>query len=285
MPDNTQNEARDFHGRWTAGAIGEAISKVANYDVTFKSIAGWFHHSAKIDVTAPTKTDPAKITWADLTKTAPAKPVTPATAKTAKTAKPRVSSKDKKQMAAVADKATATARQLGYDPSRIIVRKTLQTLAVGGRNLKVDGLSHGATSMSGGYIEISAKISDENIAGVVAHEIEHQKVNEFIRDNPKDYRHLVGNGEALAKTDGVTNYSRSYWSNSAFIAGGKKFYTLEGTTAIDETLAEIALVHQSKPDQFPWQEREQPLSKEWSALYSAVNEHWDKKHPGKRGAP
>jgi hypothetical protein len=97
---------------------------------------------------------------------------------------------------------------------------------------------------------------------VMAHEIAHIKFETFIQANFEKYKGLVADIGKFQKSDGVTDYSREYWT-----AYGQKQNFVTERSAFHETLAEIAA------------QEEKGLTvgaPEWRSLYDEVNSHWGK---------
>ena len=158
----TENEARDYHGRWTAGAVG--------YE-------------------GP---DP-KLQEARLSRVHPAGPYMgikdPAQAEKA----------DK-----VATIAANVANKLGYDPTSVNISDESKTFELNGKNLNYAGWAtrppgpsptvnpDGSKQIIGGGIGtvtlFTPHLGDDlaGIAGVMAHEVSHQKFNAFMSDKETD---------------------------------------------------------------------------------------------------
>lgn len=192
--------------------------------------------------------------------------------------------------------------QLGYPTERV-------TSELGrGPAFEVDGKTYytGASfSPSTGEIRIynAGKISDESMTGMLAHEIQHSRWNEYRKayqqqyievgrslntsDNPEDWI-ITGGGylknktdkerlwaydinqefikdanrwERLKKSDGISEYSRSYWKQA-----NKSGSDWDYDRAIDETLAEIARI-QTGNARTGDKKAIRPI---WQSLYSKI---------------
>jgi hypothetical protein len=133
------------------------------------------------------------------------------------------------------------AKQLGYDPKKIVVIETGgPRILVGGQWLETGGSYNKAS----GEITIynSYDLDEKEAQAILAHEIMHDNWDNYsVRKMEyfKDPRWVDENYVAtLWRTDGVTPYSESYWKKEKRLAvGGIPFAPRQ---AINETLAEIA---------------------------------------------
>src|SRR6266576_1186017 len=82
--------------------------------------------------------------------------------------------------------ADKVAKEMGYDSSKISIRDDQQTFILNGQTMVSGGLAYTSGSRLG-QIEIFTNLNSDNAAGVIVHEIEHQKYQAFIdayyRDN------------------------------------------------------------------------------------------------------
>lgn len=117
-------------------------------------------------------------------------------------------------------------------------------------------------------------ISEADAAKCLAHEVNHSIFERAVKKN-KSLANIVKSedsvtGAVLAKTDGVTSYSRHHWN--MYLAGkkgnGVKNWTgetLDMETAVAETLAEMAKVYVSDRSKF------NTFHPVWKKLYVQVN--------------
>lgn len=158
-----------------------------------------------------------------------------------------------------------TARELGIDPSRIEYGGDGYAFSVGDDNF----VAAGQFDPSTGNITLykgALNASETELKGITAHEVQHAKFNDVMKEYHAEVTRIVNDpdpiakikpsGELreqyasdfptykvidpymsqsreLAKKDGITPYSTSYWK--AF-SDGKVSYE----TAVNETLAEVA---------------------------------------------
>lgn len=177
---STDNEARDYHGRWTAGAVG--------YE-------------------GP---DP-KLQQARLSSVHPAGPYMgikdPAQAEKADT---------------VAKIAAGVATKLGYDPTSVNISDEHRTFELNGKTLNTAGWAtrppgpsptvnpDGSKQIIGGgtgtVTLFTQHVGDDpaGIAGVMAHEVSHQKFNAFLSDKESDYIKLQADPDYHKETKWVT---------------------------------------------------------------------------------
>jgi hypothetical protein len=298
---NVANEARDSHGRWTSGGsdftvtgsptertflakIVGGLQIVANWllenidmrDINMATIKhllrqqvidtsdAWLKHSAVVYLQNPLLVGRAR--W-------------------------------------IAEQATANAHKLGVDPARIFVTDREQQYGLKG----ADGLYSEAFAPTGGAspgvvflnanqiqapddfgIHLKGSNPIKNVAGLVAHETMHMKFYAFANAHPDEYAKYISPAKKMALEDGVSDYSRSYWNSvTTGRPQGDIGKVATKTTAISETLAEmsrIRLGHDRIPGDAPRGmprtvgPQSQP-SKDWTALYNAVNLHWEGLHP------
>lgn len=166
------------------------------------------------------------------------------------------------------------AEQRNFTPEDVQISSNIRevTTAAGSGNLLGYADQHGGkVTIYPEAIRLGSPNNPESntIASVTAHEIQHVKFNKFLSS-------LSGgplpDAKDLAKTDGVTDYSRGWWANALNMFPGLDEPAKIGNAqihAIDETLAEMAAVEQ-RSGKLPGD----PL---WQDLYQRVNATWDRR--------
>ncbi len=109
-------------------------------------------------------------------------------------------------------------------------------------------------------------------ASCLAHEVNHARMDKARKVNPTKYKQVMDlskqPGKDLARTDGVTDYSRHYWKLlKEKQRGGNVSKDLDEVTpdnVVDETLAEIAKLSVSDPQAFA------KVAPAWKSLYNDV---------------
>jgi len=153
------------------------------------------------------------------------------------------------------------AKQLGYDPKKIVVIETGgYKFIVGNRWFEADG----SYDPDSGDITIynSYDLDEKEAQAILAHEIMHSKwhiywENAKARDDGHgDYQYVLDNIKVLKEKDGVTPYSKAYWL-------GEKTNNVQIELAINETLAEIGRLKLQGEDWIP--------ATEWMDLFNKVN--------------
>lgn len=125
---------------------------------------------------------------------------------------------------------------------------------------------------------LTTTISDvcpiEQLPGTIAHEAMHAKFENYMRAYHNDKLppemmafHKSIDFDVLKKLDGVSAYSRDYWTSLAKGGKGNKGVGSNLKTAVHETLAEMARIHLEfgKPD-LPG-----GVNSDWKKLYDNVN--------------
>lgn len=311
----TDNEARDYHGRWTDGGAEAPSPLPFQLNRTGGVMPTKFTGGAYVSV----HTNDAGA--------------------------------EKARQIALA--AVDTAKQHGFNPENIAVQDTDYKFNLNGKELNAAGTAHeGLKSASGGYmggfITLYANhLALADVPQVMTHEVMHEKFHAFLSDYEAEreqvlklphgdvktdpmkpdgtlrepwaaqfptyqaYTTLVEGTnsrpdlrETMAREDGCTPYSKDWWK--AVETG-----TARDTQAIHETLSEMASLRSRKNDMGPQYEHlitesgpptlKEPLhaenmthdtrnalrffspepSKDWTALYNAVNSHWQKNYANK----
>lgn len=208
----------------------------------------------------------------------------------------------------VALAAAPIAYSLGFDPKRIDVSDADKTFMLNGEPHKYAGSADLKTGLVTLY---SPNLPAQQIPGIVAHEISHQKFEAFMRDyaaerqrlsddpdaakgmkadgtlrTPLDAKYPLyneytknfeGHAAEMADQDGVTAYSREWWD--AYKSG-----TATQNQAYHETIAELGKLAQTgeqgghivtKPNGF---KTAIMPSEKWLKLAKMVNDNWDAKH-------
>ena len=254
-----ENEPRDYHGRWTAGSAAAESRDLHNVSVSDRGPYVAVENMAHAE--------------------------------------------DAKRIALAA---SLVAMKLGFDPTKINVTDTEAKFVLNGREWNAAGEADRATGLITLYTQ---QLSPSSIPGVTAHEIMHQKFNAFTQDYDAERKKMtqdpayLSNGfmkadgflaepyaskyplyqqyqklmepsitEGFAKSDGVSQYSRDWWTS--WKAGQAKT-----DQAFHETLAEMAKIHYEKEylGAYPKDTPGVPGAPEWQALYKAVSDHWDKR--------
>jgi hypothetical protein len=185
-------------------------------------------------------------------------------------------------------RARAAAEEMGFDPTKVLEGAPGKTFELGGRTYQYAGAAYET-----GQIEVFPDaIADEStIPGLMAHEIMHQRFNAFERrldaerarlaaDSRSGGDHMAPDGtlragvareypvysayiaatggakwETMKERDGVTDYSRAYWSE--WNKGN-----VSSRAAVHETLAEMARLGAETGVR--------PGGREWNDFFRAV---------------
>ena len=204
----TDNEARDYHGRWTAGGVGAPV------------IGGGFveAHSHPAGPYMAIQ-DPAQAQKADT----------------------------------VAKIAADVAKKLGYDPTSVNISDEKRTFELNGKTLTTAGWAtrppgpsatvnpDGSKQIIGGGIGtvtlFTPHVGDDpaGIAGVMAHEVSHQKFNAFMSDRETDHIKMENDPDYHKDTQWVT-YDATNPVHVGMSVGGAMMSTpqADGTVKIRE---------------------------------------------------
>lgn len=171
------------------------------------------------------------------------------------------------------ERVRALAEKLDYPTDKVVVSQVAEKFELNGRT--AEEAAH-ADSSTGIVTVVARDQTDRQLAGVMAHEIEHQKFESWRHDNAANDLDI----EKLAVSDGITPYSREYWDaffNDMVSMGIRgALGTGKFVTAVNETLAEMARLNMNTTGAVHSIPAHVQIEPEWRRLYDAVEANWQR---------
>lgn len=130
---------------------------------------------------------------------------------------------------------------------------------VNGRKFTVGGWAE----PDSGRIVMNSTVSLEGYNKLLAHEIFHQKQFAAEREDPAIKEYWVDNFSQLREDDGLTSYSRDWWANLDTAFRENAGIAPAMSSAVAETLAEMALKKEGNPDI--------KFTSTWETLYEMID--------------